>query len=409
MLFDPDRHEPVSDEPWDAARARRAIGLIAHEVEKAFSPHRFWPGHPLDDDADGSIVQKNLYWGAAGNVWALWHLQQQGLVDLRIVPAEIIEHVHEAYLAEPDTGAVVPSYFLGEVGILLVRWRLAGSMPGAARCLERLAAAIKKNRGNPVNERLWGAPGTMLGAWHMLQWTSEPLWQELFAADAEELLRSWQPSPHAACRLWTQDLYGSVVQLIGAGHGFAGNVGPLLRGASLLAPEVRERIWNDCVQALSATALREDAEVQMANWPPSVGPPRPGRGKVLMQWCHGAPGIVTDLADFPRGRSPELEQLLLAAGEATWAAGPLAKGHGICHGTAGNGYAFLTLHTRTGDATWLDRARRFAMHAIGQWENSLVNYGRGRYSLWTGDPGLAVYLAHCINGAGGLPGLDLLD
>jgi len=31
-----------------------------------------------------------------------------------------------------------------------------------------------------------------------------------------------------------------------------------------------------------------------------------------------------------------------------------AEGYGICHGTAGNGYAFPKLHRRTGDPAWLD-------------------------------------------------------
>ena len=57
----------------------------------------------------------------------------------------------------------------------------------------------------------------------------------------------------------------------------------------------------------------------------------------------------------------------------------------------------------------LERARSFAMHAIAQSELMRQEYGRGRYSLWTGDPGLAVYLWHCLNGSGGLPGLDILD
>ena len=35
-------------------------------------------------------------------------------------------------------------------------------------------------------------------------------------------------------------------------------------------------------------------------------------------------------------------------------AGPLRKGAGLCHGTAGNGCAFLALHARTGDERWLD-------------------------------------------------------
>jgi lantibiotic modifying enzyme len=130
---------------------------------------------------------------------------------------------------------------------------------------------------------------------------------------------------------------------------------------------------------------------------------------MLVQWCHGAPGIVTGLADFPRERSPEMDTMLIKAGTTVWNAGPLAKGPGLCHGTAGNGYGLLKLYQRTGDEIWLDRARSFAMHAIAQWERMRQQYGRGRYTLWTGDPGLAVYLWHCLTGASGMPGLDVLD
>ena len=42
------------------------------------------------------------------------------------------------------------------------------------------------------------------------------------------------------------------------------------------------------------------------------------------------------------------------------------KGSNLCHGTGGNGYAFLKLHRRTGDPVWLERARAFAMTAIAQ-------------------------------------------
>ena len=63
---------------------------------------------------------------------------------------------------------------------------------------------------------------------------------------------------------------------------------------------------------------------------------------------------------------------------------------------------------KTAEAKWLERTRRFATHAIGQWENALVNYGRGRFSLWARDAGLVVYLSHCINSVRGLPGLGAL-
>ncbi|MDQ2983264.1 MAG: hypothetical protein M3R70_04980 [Actinomycetota bacterium] len=75
----------------------------------------------------------------------------------------------------------------------------------------------------------------------------------------------------------------------------------------------------------------------------------------------------------------------------------------LCHGTAGNGYAFLALLERTGDERWLTRARTFAMHAADQVEHNRSEYGRGWYTLWTGDLGTALYFADCIDGGGELP------
>jgi hypothetical protein len=125
-------------------------------------------------------------------------------------------------------------------------------------------------------------------------------------------------------------------------------------------------------------------------------------GSIRTQWCHGAPGVVASLARFAAD-DDEHGRLLLAGGELTWQAGPLAKGANLCHGTAGNGYAFLALFERTGDALWLERARAFAMHAIAQVERDRALYGRGRHSLWTGDPGTALYLADCLDGGGAVP------
>jgi hypothetical protein len=120
-------------------------------------------------------------------------------------------------------------------------------------------------------------------------------------------------------------------------------------------------------------------------------------GRIRTQWCHGAPGIVATLAPYLD------EEPAVAGGELTWRAGPLRKGGGLCHGTAGNGYAFLALLRRTGDERWLARARAFAMHAAAQVEHGRAADGRGRYSLWTGDVGTALYLADCIDGRGEPP------
>jgi hypothetical protein len=404
-VFEPDRHEPLSAAPWDEAHAREAIAGLVAEIEAARIDAARWPLHPLDDEGDRPVdgAFKGLYLGSAGLLWALWFLQREGAVALRQDPAASMAAVHAAYGAAPDSGELVPSYYLGEVGILLARWRMTDD----ASLLGPLHDAVRANIANPTNEALWAAPGTMVAAWHLWRATADERWRTLFLENVEQLWRTWQLDAAASCHLWTQDLYGSVVQYLGAGHGFAGNAHALLLGAELLGDERRELLYRRCEATLGAFARHDD--VGGVNWPPATALPRPGRPQVLMQWCHGAPGIVTAFAPYPPRRSATVDALLLGAGHAIWRAGPLRKGPGLCHGTAGNALALLALHRRTGDAVWLERARTFAMHAIEQSERMRAQHGQPRCSLWTGDAGLAVILWQCIRARAGVPSLDYLD
>lgn len=46
----------------------------------------------------------------------------------------------------------------------------------------------------------------------------------------------------------------------------------------------------------------------------------------------------------------------LQCADVIWQWGLLKKGYGLCHGTAGNAYAFLTLYNLTEDMKYLYRA-----------------------------------------------------
>jgi lantibiotic modifying enzyme len=175
-------------------------------------------------------------------------------------------------------------------------------------------------------------------------------------------------------------------------HGLAGNAYALLRAGGYQSPQHQRELLDRIVEALSNTAIRERS---LINWPPTPDSPP---AKLRVQWCHGAPGIVCGLAGAPAHR--ELDKLLLGAGELTWTAGPLKKSAGLCHGTAGNGFAFLKLHRRTRDTKWLERARRFAMHAIKQ--------RSGERGLFEGDLGVALYVRACIDVDDAFPLLDRL-
>jgi hypothetical protein len=391
------------DGAWEASRALDAIGAIVRDVERHRLARGHWPVHPLDHSGDAPQAPfKSLYFGSAGVSWALWYLQREGAVTLAVDPAQDAARADADYLADPDTGGVVPSYFLGHVGILLVLWRLTGSIDAA----DRLHAAVRSNLLNPTNEALWAAPGTMVAAWHLWEATGQARWRDLYLDNVEQLWRTWEFDPRAQCHLWTQDLYGKVVQYLGAGHGFAGNAYALLKGATLLTPDRRATLYERCAATLRATSATDRGAV---NWPPDTGTAGHHGTRMLMQWCHGAPGVVTGLSDCPVRVAPELDDLLIGAGQAIWTAGAVTKGYGLCHGTAGNGYAFLKLYRRTGDSLWLQRARAFGMHAMAQHDRMRRHYGHGRYSLWTGDAGLAVYLWHCTNAQADMPGLDILQ
>jgi len=105
----------------------------------------------------------------------------------------------------------------------------------------------------------------------------------------------------------------------------------------------------------------------------------------------GAPGTLGALAAFPKdSRFGDGNRYLPAGAELTFAAGPLTKGPNLCHGTGGNGILFLKLYRRTGVCQMVaGAARAFAMHGIEQYQRMNAQYGRGWYSLWTGDLGFA--------------------
>jgi Lanthionine synthetase C-like protein len=395
VLFDPDSHEPLIATTWDEERARAAIRTIVAHTESAFTPDDLWQPHPLDEDDDEPPLGRTacVYLGASGVIWALHELERTGAVDLEQEWGEVALSLPDRYRAEPDfpDEGVIPSLWFGEAGILLVAHTLAPRPWQEGQLLEVVSA----NSANPTLELSWGAPGTMLAAQVMHERTGTPEWTDAWNESADRLWAAWDEE------LWCQEIRGRRRHLLGPAHGFVGNVLVLARG-DLLDDARRAELERRTVEAIANHAQRAD---RFAQWAPQVEPPvRPQ--PIRTQWCHGAPGIVASLALVAPG-DEQLTELLVAGGELTWHAGPLKKGATLCHGTAGNGYTFLKLFERTGDELWLHRARAFAMHAIEQVERTTAHYGRGRHSLWSGDPGTALYLQSCVTATAAFPTLDV--
>jgi hypothetical protein len=378
-LYRPEAFDRLTDTPWDEARARDRIAAIVADADAAFrGPKMHWKADRWDG-WQATSPMKNLYVGSAGVLWALDRLRRRGYAETSLDVRDLAARNIELFRAKPDY-IKLPAFkppeprdsglFIGEAGILLVALEL-GNSEYADELRQRLVANVD----NEAEEVFWGAPGSLLAAAAI---GDESSWNIL----ADALL-----SRRDENGLWTQRLYGQEYQSLTPPHGLVGIVQAL--GTKAPKDEARE--------ILAQSAHREDG---LANWPPRPRPELTGPdGEIRLQWCCGAPGIVIGAADYLD------EDLLIAGAELVWKAGPHGdeKGPSICHGTAGNGYAFLKAFARTGDERWLGRARRFAMHALEQAERM-----PSRYSLFTGGVGVALYAADCIDARSDYPVMDYL-
>jgi len=399
-LFDPKRHETLIPQPWSTELVTREVNTIVADINNSIMTDSSWPTHPLDAESYTSASPKwASYAGAAGVVLAMQILKRCGY-DANDY-SERLPIIHSSYIKSPDV-QVEPGLQLGELGILIP---LLLAQPNNKTVKKNLIQAMQQTLDLPLNEVTSGQTGMMHVALHLYRQTNEQCWRDVYIEGAQSLLAHWQQDKTTKQWLWQSKVFGPSRHYYGACHGIVANANILLQGIDLLDEALSITIIERTVSTLQLS-VKENKN--MANWQLCT---KPDIEKVLVQWCHGGAGIVTAMAATPQSLSKSsiiLDRLLKKTAELIWQAGPLKKGSNICHGTAGNGYAFLYLYKRWRDPIWLERARQFAMHAIVQCQRDRTFYKQGRYSLWTGDAGLAIYLHHCLYPKqAALPGLEL--
>ena len=117
-------------------------------------------------------------------------------------------------------------------------------------------------------------------------------------------------------------------------------------------------------------------------------------GNALVQWCHGAPGLVVLLAQRLRSAivsgeaSAGMSRAFLAhrirvASECVWRRGLTKKGPGLCHGASGNGYALLV-------------AAR-AVKPVDPVAGRLLEARAKRFALWVSENAIELASKHADN------------
>jgi len=376
------------------------ISSIIDDIQRSLLPDACWPTHPLDAESYPRVGPKwSAYAGAVGTIHALQILSEYGykVNDL----SGLIEGVYQSFLKTPDV-SVEPGLQIGELGILMPAILVQPDNEKLSRLVMR---CMEDTIEHPLYEITSGQSGMMHAALALYRKSGKSHWKDLFAKGAKSLMDNWTQDTETREWLWQSQVFGPKRHYYGACHGVTGNANILLQGADLLPDGYTEMIIKRTVTTLNISVKKKD---NLANWKLCT---KPDIDKLLVQWCHGAAGVVTAMSRTPVIDSAEsklLDDLLDETGELVWKAGALLKGSNICHGTSGNGYAFLYLYQKTGKSIWLERARKFAMHSIDQCQKARLHYGQGRYTLWTGDAGLAIYLYHCMYPEkAAIPGLDL--
>jgi len=143
-------------------------------------------------------------------------------------------------------------------------------------------------------------------------------------------------------RCWYQ-----TTMYFGAAHGLAGILYVMLKVPSLIQGEIKEGIIKTIDWIINSKKENNFPVADDGQY-------------LLMQWCHGAPGVIYMLTEAYNvmGDIKYLKEAIIVADQ-IWKEGILKKSVCLCHGISGNGYAFLHMYKITKREKYLIRAQHF--------------------------------------------------
>lgn len=148
---------------------------------------------------------------------------------------------------------------------------------------------------------------------------------------------------------------------------------------------------NDIKQSVAYFASIQDAD---GNFPTRLF----NSNKKLIHWCHGCSGAIYLLAKaFLLFKEESYLEGCRKCADSIWRHGLLRKGPGICHGIAGNGYAFLLMYRLTGERKYIYRASKFMDFLSTDTFLDGARTPDRPYSLYEGLAGTVCFLVDFLN------------
>ncbi|KAJ5551335.1 hypothetical protein N7461_006033 [Penicillium sp. DV-2018c] len=145
---------------------------------------------------------------------------------------------------------------------------------------------------------------------------------------------------HPLMYVWMEGYYG-----FGAVHGITGILTILLSSKPEELTDYLPLIGG------TITALCKMSVAANGHLPMTLPPYSFGKSSELVQLCHGSPGLLILLGTALKCESlvrahwdPIWDEAIYLGTERVWEEGLLSKGGSLCHGVAGNAWAWLILH-----------------------------------------------------------------
>ncbi|KAH7646153.1 Glutathione S-transferase lancl1 [Dermatophagoides farinae] len=289
------------------------------------------------------------------------------------------------------------SFLCGQTGVLackvLINHARGKDYSKYLRIIRNLAPKILSDSTELPDEILFGRSGflySLLMIREKIEDSVQILDDNLIRSLVEKILKSGQltsqrekNSSIPLIYYWHEKAY------VGAAHGYAGILYILLEARNYLDDEKELN-----------TLIKPTIDFVLGLQFPDTGNYRSSLNNTedrLVHWCHGSPGVIHLLSLAYQVFEKEIYlNAAIKAADDIWHRGLLKKGCGLCHGTAGNGYAFIRLFQLTNDQKYLYRAVKFAEWCFEPHQHRIRIADRP-YSLFEGLAGTIYFLADIIH------------
>uniref|UniRef100_A0A3F2YVC9 LanC-like protein 3 homolog n=1 Tax=Anopheles culicifacies TaxID=139723 RepID=A0A3F2YVC9_9DIPT len=351
-------------------------------------------------------MREDVYVGIAGIAFMYWKLnlssETRYMYPCLEVASKYISEAKRQFMTKKPSSKECVAFLCGGSGIAAIsavishELKKTRDVENDVKMFLKGYPACSSTSGYDADEVLVGRAGFLHGAYWLNQViASKPIKNEMIIAICHVLMNRGRRIA-ASLQITVPLMYEYHTKTyLGAAHGICAILHALLESSWFN----RDTTGEFCVSPTDLSDIKNTIDYVLAlqNGDGNF-PTRHDSNRMLVHWCHGCAGAIYLFAKaFLTFKEERYLQCCRRCADAIWRQGLLRKGPGICHGVAGNGYAFLLMYRLTGEKCYLYRAAKFAEFLDSTlFADQLLAPDRP-YSLYEGLAGAVCFLVDLLD------------